>query len=152
MWCVVRREARSERALGSERVPFPPLFPVTTPMAEEAGRRKPVKKAVPEASHSTSSPTKPASEEPVSPRSKDGSSAGRTRIGSQSKDKDSPSKGDKEKTKTKEKDKEGRNKHALSRTAQRQNSIMPVPMPTPDKVEEIFQKLLVRSSNFVFYI
>lgn len=115
-------------------------------MAEDAGRRRAVKKT--EAESPTASRTeKPAattSDEPVSPRSKgDGTSTSRTRLGST---KDSPSKTEKEKekSKAKDKDKDGRNKHALSRTAQRQNSIMPVPMPSPDKVEEIFRKLLVR--------
>lgn len=119
-------------------------------MSEEAGRRRVSKKPDHEASSTTSSPAKAGTEEPVSPRTKDGTSAGRTRLGSTSKDKDSPSKSEKEKSRSKDKDKESRNKHAISRTANRQNSIMPVPMPSPDKVEEIFKKLLVRSASIKF--
>ena len=119
-------------------------------MSEEAGRRRVSKKPSGEVAASSSSPAKPATEDPISPRTKDATSVGRTRLGSASKEKDSPSKGDKDKPKTKDKDKESRNKHALSRTAQRQNSIMPVPMPSPDKVEEIFKKLLVRALGIHF--
>lgn len=119
-------------------------FPSALSMSEEAGRRRSTKRLDTESVSSTSSSAKGTGEESVvSPRGS-GSSAGRTRLGSLSKDKESSAKPEKEKSKSKDKDKEGRNKHALSRTAARQNSIMPIPMPSPDKVEEIFVKLLVR--------
>lgn len=128
------------------------VIPICTRvMAEEAGRRRTTKRLDTESAASSSSPRKSTADEAeVSPRSS-GSSSGRTRLGSLTKEKESSGKAEKEKSKSKDKDKEGRNKHALSRTAARQNSIMPIPMPSPDKVEEVFTKLLVRNlSSSIF--
>lgn len=126
-------------------------FKLEDAMSEDAGRRKSSKKLEVEGNGGSETTKKASSEETAtSPRTKDGTSAGRTRLGSTSKDKEGSSKADKEKSKSKDKDKESRNKHALSRTANRQNSIMPIPMPSPDKVEEAFVKLLVRPSFYTF--